>query len=209
MIDLLKQSVVIDVETSGPNFVDHQMLACAFVPVDAAKPSFQVFLRPRDITWTDVGSRYFQGFKAEWDESAVAPLEACTEIAMYLQETFDHPPTIIAHNVTFDFAFLRRTFHAVGLDDSKVFSHRAIDTHTVLAVLVAANVLPPDVLNSTSAFKFFGIHLDASLRHTAFGDAIATRELFARLMTIFNVHEIDRYPSELGPMMWRRRRELF
>jgi DNA polymerase III epsilon subunit-like protein len=65
------------------------------------------------------------------------------------------------------------------------FSHRTVDTHSLMWALVVRGRLPPTVRGSDAAFAHFGIAPDPDARHTALGDALATRELLLRLIDLF------------------------
>lgn len=178
---------MVDVETSGLSFVECEPLAIAIVPLDSTIEKLCVYVRPPRVSWSAVGREYFELYKAQWSENALAPAEACSKIVTYVQGAFDGPLTIIAHNVAFDLAFLRKLFHAAGVAESGAFSHRAIDTHTLLYALYLQGRIPASALSSTGAFEYFGVSVPDEVRHTAFGDALATRELFNRLLIELNI----------------------
>lgn len=185
MLETLEESVVIDIETSGANFVQSSVLSVAIVPLDTDIAPLQVYIRPEQLIWSDIAKGYFETYRAEWAARAIAPSSACRTIAEYILKSFNDPVTIIAHNVAFDFAFLRILFSREGIDESRCFSHRAIDTHTLLRLAYILGKIPASALSSTGAFDHFSIRLPKSQRHTALADAIATRELFAKLVDLF------------------------
>jgi DNA polymerase-3 subunit epsilon len=91
-------------------------------------------------------------------------------------------PVILAgHNTWFDVAFLKRLFRLAGLPYPALFSHRLIDTTSILQFLRFANGTTFDTGGSDDAFDFFDILLEEGTRHTALGDAKATAKLLLKL----------------------------
>jgi len=178
-----KDLVVIDVETSGVNPFRNEVLAIGLVPLNPELPSAIVHVRPDVIEWTDFARKNFDRYSLEWNAEAIPPLDACSAIEAYLNETFSgRPVTPIGHNVGFDLGFLKRLAFLGGRQELKGLSHRAIDTHTLLYLLVLQGKAPEWVRSSDGAFKHFGINIEDQYRHTALGDAKATRELFVRIL---------------------------
>lgn len=177
--------VIVDLETSGVNPFNHDVLALALVPLNSALPPHVVFVKPPEIRWSDYARANFAKFAAEWERGAVPPVEACASIESYLARTFGgQMATPIGHNIGFDVAFLRKLAFLAHRDELPGLSHRAIDTHTLLYVLASAGRIPPSAVTSSGAFEHFGIRVSDSMRHTAFGDAVATRELFCRIVQL-------------------------
>jgi len=177
--------LVIDVETSGLNPFRHDVLAVGLVPVTRDIPPTVVYVRPSRIQWDDYAQRNFNRYAAQWEAGALPPSEACDAIERYLANAFPgRRVTPVGHNIGFDVAFLRKLAFLGGRDELAGLSHRAVDTHTLLYVLVLKGRLPAEALTSDGAFKHFGIKVEDSLRHTAIGDATATRELVLRLLEL-------------------------
>lgn len=181
-------AVVIDVETSGVNPFRHALLSVGLAPLDPAIGHKAIYIRPSDIEWSDHARRLFENYAAEWQAHAVSPQEACRQIEDYLARSFPGKSvTAIGHNIGFDMAFLRQLAFLGGRDQLAGLSHRSVDTHTLLYVLVQQGRLPDDVLSSDGAFQHFNIDIPAAARHTALGDAIATRELVLKLFELLRV----------------------
>ena len=177
-----RSAVVIDVETSGVNPFRNDVLAVGLVPLNSDLPSAEIYVRPEHIEWSPYARTIFEGYSAEWERNAVSPKAACSAIEDYLKQTFSKlPVTPIGHNIGFDVAFMRKLAFLGGRDELLGLSHRAVDTHTLLFVLVSKGTLPSSVLSSDGAFRHFRIDVPNKMRHTAIGDALATRELFLRL----------------------------
>ena len=90
--------------------------------------------------------------------------------------------TLAGHNVHFDVAFLKPFFAANNKDFSQYFSHRVIDTSSILYYLYLSGRMKQKATSSDKAFELFDIHVEG--RHTALGDAVATAELFNKLLVL-------------------------
>ena len=179
--------VAIDVETTGVNPFHDDVLAVALAPLRPGVRPKVVYVRPSpdikrgtDIKWgTDFAKSAFQKYQAEWEAQAVPPREACTRIETYLRGLYKgQKATPVGHNIGFDMAFLRKLAHLSGQDEIAGLSHRAIDTHTFLYALVSRGEIPTKALTSSGAFEEFSVRVPEADRHTALGDAEATRRLF-------------------------------
>ncbi len=125
-------------------------------------------------------------------------LEKHSKEAIYTKEGLEHlisfckrntqttKPWIIAgHNTLFDITFLKYSFKKYKLDYSKYFSHRTVDTSSILRFLYCSGYFSEDISSSDKAFKHFNIQIKK--RHTALGDVLATAQLFNELIKIIKV----------------------
>jgi DNA polymerase-3 subunit epsilon len=189
MIELSKRNLfVVDLETTGTNPFVHEILAIGIAPLDPnMEPRvFYVSLDPDRSAWTSFARANFAKFETEWRLRAAAPARICDEIQRYLQVSGSGPATAIGHNVGFDMSFLRKLAFRGERTDLFGFSHRALDTHTMLYLLNLEGVLPDSALSSDGAFQYFGISVPEANRHTALGDAIATRTLVREIIELFS-----------------------
>lgn len=183
---LPKNLAVVDVETSGINPFKHQILSIGIVPLKKEMKPFQVYIRHPDIEWSTYALNNFQKFSSDWELNALSVVEAVNLLEGYLADTFNgEVVTLIGHNIGFDVAFLRKLAFQAGKDQLVGASHRMLDTHTMLYLLFLNGLLPNSALTSDGAFSHFGITVSEAERHTALGDAVATRELLVKLITIF------------------------
>jgi len=118
---------------------------------------------------------------------ALDPAMAMTVLEVFLDQHFPHrcKPIILAgHNVGFDQAFLGAFLESQGRSLEPRFSHRLVDTHSLAAGLRDAGRLPLANLGSTELFAHFAIEVPEAKRHTALGDALATFELYWKLVEL-------------------------
>ncbi len=181
----MKDLAILDLETSGINPQKHSVLEIGIVPLDDKKPIFHCYVRPINICWTDFAKKNFQRFLHKWETEAVSATEALKLLEAYVSENFNNRKlTLIGHNIGFDVSFLKKLASDAGLEEIPYFSHRAIDTHTLLFLLNMKGKIPDSALSSDGAFSHFGIEVQNSLRHTALGDAAATKELFRKVISL-------------------------
>lgn len=87
---------------------------------------------------------------------------------------FAQGSVLIAHNAPFDMQFLRRREDALGLR----FDHPILDTVLLSAVLFGQH----EVHSLDALAHRVGVTIPEESRHTAIGDALATAEVFVRLV---------------------------
>ena len=184
----IQSLAVVDVETTGINPSIHEPVSIALVPIFNSAEPIHVFVKVKIAHWSPKAAEYFKDFEEEWLEKAVSPARAYDLLQEYLQETFNGNVTLVGHNVGFDMAFLRKLAYLAGNDDFTQLTHRAVDTHTLLLLLHLKGLVPAVALSSSGAFRYFGIPIAERERHTALGDALATRNLFIKLMEQFEVN---------------------
>lgn len=179
--------VVIDLETSGINPFQHEVLSVAIVPLILPAPPCVVYVRPHEIQWSQFAKENFNKFASDWNEKAVPAVVAFEKIEQYLNQTFGQGcVTAIGHNVGFDIAFMRKLAFLAGKNELPRISHRALDTHTMLYLLCLNGHIPESALSSDGAFEYFGIKISEGDRHTALADALATRKLVLKLLELLH-----------------------
>ena len=179
--------VVVDVETSGLNPYQHQLLAVGLCPLWGLVEPTTIFVKHTGITWSPRAKDYFSGYQVEWEQRAVAPARACADVEGYfVRVSPTRPVQLVGHNIGFDVGFLKQLAFLAGKDELAGASHRFLDTYTMLYLLSSKGLIPNSALTSDGAFKHFGIRINDSQRHTAIGDALATRELVRVLLERFD-----------------------
>lgn len=179
----LKNLVIVDTETTGENPFKHELLAAAFIPL-ASEMRFEVHVKVREnASWTAYSRNLFSNFEERWALDAVDASEAVRRIEEFIEENFGvEEINLIGHNVAFDRFFLARLASRAGVPSIRGISHRTIDTYSLLTILHLLGKIPKSATSSSGAFQHFGIDVPKNERHTAIGDAIATKSLFLKLL---------------------------
>jgi DNA polymerase III epsilon subunit-like protein len=181
----LRDIVVLDLETTGTNPVIHDPVSMALVPLADHLPPLSLAIRPPSPVWSEYAAANFSRFESEWIHAAVSPTEALLQIEQYLGLLCEgRDAIVVGHNVGFDLAFLRKLAAYSGKDDVTGISHRSVDTHSILFVAWLLGKIPEEALTSDGAFRHFQIIVPPEARHTALGDAIATKALFIRILEL-------------------------
>lgn len=183
MIDQ-RSIVVVDTETTGPNPFVHELLAVAMVPMDRTKPHLELYVSNRgQVHWNRFARNNFQNFRSSWVQNATDVKSAAEKIGSYLSSLAGDQRLLLAgHNVSFDRAFLQKLAFLSESSFLDLVSHRTLDSHSLVLERVLKGRLPASCLSSDGLFKFFGAEPGAHERHTALGDATATRTVLERLL---------------------------
>ncbi len=185
--EALDSVIVFDTETGGLDPLIHSVLSIGLVSYDGTRRQ-EIFVREPEI-FSHPRSMQVNGIDLDWIRAnGVSPREAVSEVEAFLKAVAPkrprRPAMMVGHNVAFDLAYMRRLYSLASVPIPREFSHRSIDTHTLLWSLVATGTLPNDVTSSDGAFAYFQIEPPPEARHTALGDAIATRDLLEHLLSL-------------------------
>lgn len=118
----------------------------------------------------------------EHKKEGLAPNVAIIKIEEFLAKHFESNEkiTLAGHNVNFDVNFLKFFMTKNNYEFSKKFSHRFVDTSSILYYLYLSGKMKYKMLSSQEAFDFLGIKV--AKRHSALGDAMATAKMFSLLL---------------------------
>ena len=177
----------IDTETGGLDPASHSLLSVGLVVGDGPKVlnSLEILIRHEPYVVSAGGMAVNRIDLVQHTAAALEPKMALTVLDVFLDQHFPHmcqPILLAGHNVAFDMAFLGRFLAGQGRALEPRFSHRTVDTHSLAAGLRDAGRLPMENLSSTALFAHFGIEVAEARRHTALGDALATFELYWKLV---------------------------
>ena len=183
----MNRLLFIDAETGGLNSKIHSLLSLGLVVWDLQDG----ILYQREIcqkldryitTEEALNINHFNILNYKQEDILTAK-EIHSEILSILKKYFPNEKRIplAGHNVQFDFSFLREMYSVAGLSYENIFAHRMVDMFSLLQFLIHLNLIPAVVNNSTKAFEFFNITVNG--RHTALGDAVATAELYGKLLS--------------------------
>jgi len=176
----------IDTETGGLNPDKHSLLSVGLVVWENMEiiDSQEILINDGILSVTDEALS-INGIDIEdHKKSAISPSQSIDKIISFISKNFpDHKKiTLAGHNVHFDVNFLKKLFYRNNNKFSKYFSHRIIDTSSILYYLYLSGHLQKKSISSDTAFELFDIKVAG--RHTALGDAIATAELFNKLLLL-------------------------
>lgn len=183
-----KKVIFLDTETGGLNEFENSLLTVGLALWDNGTivDSLEVFISKEVYNVTD---KAIEVNKIDLDnlrKIGCNEKEAIEKIESFCYKHFKNERVVIAgHNVSFDIAFLKQLYRRNNnYNFYKRFSHRSIDTSAILKYLYFSGKLESDISNSDAAFKFFNIEFEEGKRHSALGDAIATAELFNKLIYV-------------------------
>lgn len=195
--------LVIDTETGGIDPDRHSLLSVAAVvwADGRIEGEIEILVGEADVTVTARALEINRIDLVEHARGAVPPAEALSRLLGFVAEHFrvelaaGEQVVLVGHNVGFDVGFLRRLCRLAGASFPAQFSHRMLDTASVLRFLSLAGFVPAAAVASTEAFAHFGVCIPPELRHTALGDARATADLLTRLVGLVLPAGLERLMS--------------
>lgn len=178
--------VFIDTETGGLHPAHHSLLSVGLVAWEKGEimQTREILVDDGELKATDAALAINQIDLDSHRESAISQKEAIQEILSFIgwNSSRDDKITLAGHNVGFDIKFTRHLFESQHYNFDDYFSHRSIDTSSILHYLYFSGKLSSKIVGSSEAFKHFEIEVQG--RHTALGDAVATAELFNKLIRL-------------------------
>lgn len=179
----------IDTETGGINPSEHSLLSIAFAiwengKITAAK---EFLINDGVLNVTSQALEINNIDIKEHSRIALTSENAISEIKDYLNQNFGFDEKIIlcGHNILFDINFFKNFWNKNEGNFNNRFSHRYVDTSSILFFLSILNKIPENSNSSQNAFNFFSISIDK--RHSALGDVLGTAELFNRLIELDSI----------------------
>lgn len=177
-----------DTETGGLDPRAHSLLSMGLVVGDAnrVKDSLEILVKHEPYALSGGGMKVNRIDLVQHHEAALDPPKALEVLETFLIKHFGPTASIIlvGHNVYFDRDFLGAFLTSQKRDLEPRISHRIIDTHSIAAALRDSGRLKCERLSSTGLFDHFGIMIPSGKRHTALGDAMATFELYWKLVEL-------------------------
>jgi DNA polymerase III subunit epsilon len=176
----------IDTETGGLNPAFHSLLSIGLVVWQDGSiiDQTEILINDGKLNVSEQAMQINQIDLAMHVQTALSPPEALEKLENFTALHFDNSQkiTLGGHNVHFDVSFLKVLLSVHGRDYHKRFSHRFVDTSPILYYLFLAGKLKQKATSSQEAFDLFSIHVEK--RHSALGDALATAELFNKLVGV-------------------------
>lgn len=176
----------IDTETGGLDPEKHSLLSVGFVVWDSIEgicSCAEYRLKSDRYSVTKTAQKINKLMQSDF-EDAITPLDLIQKIEE-IKEVFFYDCAAIplaGHNTQFDVQFIKKMFKDNRRSFDNLFSHRIVDTYSILKFLQDGGLIKESISSSAQAFKFFGIQVSG--RHTALGDALATAKLYERLLQV-------------------------
>ncbi len=176
----------IDTETGGTDPASHSLLSLALVVWKEleVRASIEIFVNDGVLNVTEKALEINGIDLNEHKKKALSPVLVLEQIDQFLDIHFARDEKIIlgGHNINFDVNFLNAFLTRNGYNFQQRFSHRFVDTTSILFYLYLTGKIKRRLTASQDAFDYFGITVER--RHTALGDALATAQLFGKLVNI-------------------------
>jgi DNA polymerase-3 subunit epsilon len=174
----------IDTETGGLDPNVNSLLSIGFAVWQNFKiiDKTEILINDGKLNVTEQSLKINQIDLESHKKNALYPKDAIQQIKLFLDKHFpvNQKITLAGHNVNFDVNFLKAFLNANNFPFESRFSHRFIDTSSILFYLYLSGKIKERTISSDQAFHFFNIQVDN--RHSALGDAIATSKLFTILL---------------------------
>lgn len=178
----------IDTETGGTDPNTHSILTAAFavwedgevvdtLELSIVHEAYVVTSKAMEVNGIDLKAH-----------KGISPFQAQFVIQEFVARHFDEKPTIVGQNVQFDEGFLKALLGSSTYEG--IFSHRVIDTASILRFLQLSGSLDVGGSGLSDAIKFFGIQMGDE-RHTALGDVLATVVVFNKLLEHMKGLQVD------------------
>jgi DNA polymerase-3 subunit epsilon len=188
----MKRFAIIDTETGGLDPNKYSLLSVGVVVWDrrAIVDELEIAVAEAEI-FTEPEAMAVNRCDLDWiRRNGQCPAAAVATLEEFLRLHFDvgrEQIRVAGHNVGFDLAFIKRIYRLADRQPG-IFSHRVLDTASIIQFLSLAGRLPLQDASSDQAFEYFGIRFEDRFRHTALGDARATAALLTKLLDLVESH---------------------
>ena len=180
-----EQVLVIDTETSGLDPTVHSLLSIGLTTL-TREESLEIFVVEPDIN-ADPRAMAIHGISLDWlTQNGQSPDQVCLSFERFLEGFNEGPILLAGHNVSFDLSFMRRLYRVARRPWPDKVSHRLIDTHSLLWLLAQGGQIPLEACSSDGAFSYFKCSPPEHLRHSALGDAVATKALLLKILALID-----------------------
>ena len=175
--------LIMDTVTGGLDPNRHSLLSIGLVSA-CGEHQRELFVLEDELC-TNPESMIVNGIDLDWlKANAKSPQVTCDLIDELLEAIPGDQFVLVGHNIAFDLSFLRRLYHLAERPMPSALSHRSIDTHSLLWMLAQRGLIPERACSSDGAFQHFNVAPTEELRHTALGDAVATRLLLVKILEL-------------------------
>lgn len=170
----------LDVETTGFDSIKHEIIEIGAVLVKQENGSFDVIheidikVKPERIETAEAEALRVNGYDEGAWIFASTLTEAMTQLSLESKDAI-----MVAHNISFDSAFIDNAFRSTGVENSMAFLR--LDTMSI-AFAKLYNKTDIDRLSLKKLCEYFGIQNERA--HSALSDARATFLVYKELMKI-------------------------
>ena len=169
--------ICVDVEAAGPNPHDYALLSIGAATLDQPRRSFYAELQPTSMQETEEAARVHGLSLAKLAQTGEPSKEALQRFEAWLDEVRaeDQALTFVAFNAPFDWMFINDYF--LRFLGRNPFGHRALDMKALYMGLRGVPWLETSHANVSRDYA-----MPEALPHHAEEDALATAELFSRML---------------------------
>lgn len=187
---IINKILFLDVETGGLDPFNHSLLEIGLVLWEDGeiKDTLNIKLR-HNIYKITRSSLEFNGINLiKHDNESIPCKEAYNKIISFVNNHYNNGEkiTLGGHNIgKFDFIFLKEFIEKY--DNNLInnrFSHRFVDTSSILKFLYHSNIINKKVFSLNKALKHFNLTISDGERHTGIGDAKIEAELYTKLINL-------------------------
>lgn len=189
--------LVLDTEFTGQHPERNGLIEAAFLVLDKEYNEITHYVSdicPPDGYKIDEAAMKVNKFEVSRIAQGISYKQFAKEMTKFIQDHFEKKPILVAHFVPMDFAYLNYVFEYVGM--GKEFWYQTIG-YDIIDTKVLANIanakarknnqeipFPSTSLSSPKGVRKV-LDIEGHASHTALGDARATKEVFVKLMDIF------------------------
>lgn len=169
----------LDTETGGLNFEKHSLLtigACVWENGDIID-EIELLISELNYCVNKSSMLINQIDLQELQKKGISEKQALQELEMFCEKHFGEERIILGgHNISFDIDFLRVYYKKFKLNFEKRYSHKKIDTVTILYFLYLNGIIQEQYLSLDKFIKKYNI--ESNERHTALADAKISTKIF-------------------------------
>lgn len=190
--------LVVDTETGGVDPATQSLLSVGLVVWDAGCLGAQLeILVAEDPLVTTPEAMAVNRIDIDRHMAcAVAPKAAVEQIEGFVAAHFadvleaEEKVVLAGHNIGFDVGFLKRLYRLAEAPFDSRFSHRSVDTASIMRFLHLCGLAPAAATTSDGAFAFLKVTPEAADRHTALADARATARLLGAAIRLVRQRDL-------------------
>lgn len=180
----MNKLLFLDTETGGLDENENSLLSVGLVVWEDGKITNQkeLFIKKDKYNVTKEALEVNKIDLEDLKLIGISEKDCINQINDFVNRNFSNKAILSGHNISFDIAFVKNMYRRNNMDFGRYFSHRSIDTSTLLRTLYYADILKSDISSSDKAFSHYNIKFEDNKRHSALGDAVATAMLYNKII---------------------------